>query len=150
MSNKGGEACGRCLSGAAQAAGGSVESAVLAGGFRGQQGWGGSPASLRPEQSALGLWLWGWGALGEERGQRGQRGHRWRLRSGLLLHQGLGLGVAVRRRTGDAFLLPPPRVVVGGVADVMVDEGVGLLPALIHLIFAVATLRVRHSEQKTL
>lgn len=78
MSNKRGEASGRWLSGTAQAAGGSVERAVLAGGFGGQQGGGGSPASLRPEQStlALTLGLWGRGALGEE---RWQRGHRWRV-----------------------------------------------------------------------
>lgn len=81
MSNKRGEACGRCLSGTAQAAGGPVEGAVLAGGFGGQQGGGGSPASLRPEQSALALalGLWGWGALGEQRWQRWQRGHGWRV-----------------------------------------------------------------------
>lgn len=59
---------------------------------------------------------------------------------GLLLHQGLGLRVAVRRRAGHALLLPPPGVVVGGVTDVVVDEGVGLLPALIHLVLAVAAL----------
>lgn len=73
MSNKRGEARGRCLSGTAQTAGGPVEGAVLAGGFGGQQGRGGSPASLGPEQSALALALrlWGRGTLGEERGQRG-------------------------------------------------------------------------------
>lgn len=78
MSNKRGEASGRCLCGTAQAAGGAVEGAVLAGGFGGQQGRGGSPASLRPEQRALALalGLWGRGTLGEE---RGQRGHRWRV-----------------------------------------------------------------------
>lgn len=76
MSNKRGEASGRGLSGTAQAAGGPVEGAVLAGGFGREQGGGGSPASLRPEQSALALTLGlrGRGALGEE---RGQRGHGW-------------------------------------------------------------------------
>lgn len=57
MSNKRGEASGRGLCSTAQAAGGPVEGAVLAGGFRGQQGGGGSPASLRPEQGALALAL---------------------------------------------------------------------------------------------
>lgn len=76
MSNKRGEARGRCLSGTAQAAGGPVEGAVLAGGVGGQQGGGGSPATLRPEQSALALalGLWGGGARGEERWQRGHGG----------------------------------------------------------------------------
>lgn len=139
MSNKGGEARGRCLSGTAQAAGGPIEAAVLAGGVRGQQGGGRSPASFRPEQSALALalGLWRWGALWEE---RGQRGYGWWVLSGLLLHQGLGLGVAICRRSRDALLLPPPGVVIGGVTDVVVDKGVGLLPTLIHLIFAVAAL----------
>lgn len=78
MSNKRGEAGGRGLCSAAQAAGGPVEGAVLAGGFRRQQGGSGSPASLRPEQGALALALGlrGRGALGEE---RGQGGHRWRV-----------------------------------------------------------------------
>lgn len=145
MSNERGEARGRCLSGAAQAAGGPVEGAVLAGGFGGQQGRGWSPASLRPEQSALALALGmrGRGALWGERGQGGQRGHRRWVLPGLLLHQGLGLRVTVRRRSRDALLLPPPGVVVGGVADVVVDEGVGLLAALIHLVFAVAALRAK-------
>lgn len=73
MSNKRGEASGRGLRGTAQAAGGPVEGAMLAGGFGGQQGGGGSPASLRPEQSALALALGlrGRGALGEQRRQRG-------------------------------------------------------------------------------
>lgn len=57
MSNKRGEASGGGLCCAAQAAGGPVEGAVLAGGFRGQQGRGGSPASLRPKQRALALAL---------------------------------------------------------------------------------------------
>lgn len=141
VSNKRGEARGRCLSGTAHAAGGPVEGAVLAGGFRWQQGGCGSPASLWPEQSALtlalGLGLWGRGTLWE---QRGQRRHRWGVLPWLLFHQGLGLGVAVCRRTRDALLLPSPGVVIRGVTDVVVDEGVGLLPALIHLVFAVAAL----------
>ena len=140
MSNKRGEASGGGLRSTAQAAGGSVQGAVLAGGLRGQQGRGGSPASLRPEQGALALALRlrGRGALREE---RRQRRHGRRVLPRLLLHQGLGLRVAVRRRTRDALLLPPPGVVVGGIADVVVDEGVGLLPALIHLVLAVAALR---------
>lgn len=139
MSNKRGEARGRCLSGTAQTAGGPVEGAMLAGGFGGQQGGGGSPASLGPEEGALALALWlrGWGALGEE---RGQWGHRWGVWPRLLLHQGLGLRVAVRWWTRDALLLPPPGVVVGGVADVVVDKGMRFLSALIHLIFTVAAL----------
>ena len=52
----------------------------------------------------------------------------------------LRLGVAVGLRPGDAFLLAAPGVVVGGVADVVVDEGVGLLPVGVHLVLAVAAL----------
>lgn len=52
----------------------------------------------------------------------------------------LGLGVAVRLRPGYAFLLAAPGVVVGGVADVVVDEGVGLLSVGVHLVLAVAAL----------
>lgn len=139
MSNKRGKPRGGCLSSTTQAAGGAVEGAVLAGRLRGQQGGGGSPASLRPEQCALALALWmrGRGALGD---QGGQRRHGRRGRPGLLLHQGLRLGVAVSWRTGDTLLLPPPGVVVSGVTDVVVDEGVGLLSALVHLIFTVAAL----------
>lgn len=54
---------------------------------------------------------------------------------------GVALGVAVRLRPRDALLLPPPRVVVGGVADVVVDEGVGFLVARVHLVLAVAALK---------
>lgn len=70
MSNKRGEARSRGLSGTAQAAGRPVQGAVLAGGFGGQQGGGGSPASLRPEQGALALALGlrRRGDLGQERG----------------------------------------------------------------------------------
>lgn len=53
---------------------------------------------------------------------------------------GLGLGVAVRLCPGYAFLLAPPGVVVGRVADVVVDEGVGLLPVGVHFVLAVAAL----------
>lgn len=60
MSNKRGEARGRCLSGTAEAAGGPVQGAVLAGGVGRQQGGGGSPASLRPEEGALALALGLW------------------------------------------------------------------------------------------
>lgn len=148
MSNKRGEARGRCLSGTAEAAGGPVQGAVMAGGVGGQQGGGGSPASLRPEEGALALalGLWWLGALREERGKRGQGGYGWWVLSWLLLHQGLGLGVAVCRWTSDALLLSPPGVVVGGVADVVVNKGVGLLPTLIHFVFAVAALSVNSSK----
>lgn len=53
---------------------------------------------------------------------------------------GLGLGVAVRLCPGYAFLLAPPGVVVGRVADVVVDEGVGLLPVGVHFVLTVAAL----------
>ena len=52
----------------------------------------------------------------------------------------LGLGVAVGLSPGDAFLLAAPGVVVGGVADVVVDEGVGLLSVGVHLVLTVAAL----------
>lgn len=52
----------------------------------------------------------------------------------------LRLGVAVGLRPGYAFLLAAPRVVVGGVAYVVVDEGVGLLSVGVNLILAVAAL----------
>ena len=52
----------------------------------------------------------------------------------------LRLGVAVGLGAGDALLLAPPRVVVGGVADVVVDEGVGLLAVGVHLVLTVAAL----------
>lgn len=53
----------------------------------------------------------------------------------------LGLGVAVGLCSGYAFLLAPPGVVVSGVADVVVDERVGLLPVGVDLVLAVAALR---------
>lgn len=117
---------------------------MLAGGLGGQQRGGGSPASLRPEHGALALQLRGRGALEQE---RGQGGHGGRVLPRLLLHQGVGLRVAVRRRAGHALLLPPPRVVVGGVADVVVDKRVGLLAALIHLVFAVAALETNQERR---
>lgn len=52
----------------------------------------------------------------------------------------LGLGVAVGLRAGYAFLLAPPGVVVSGVAYVVVDERVGLLPVGVHLVLTVAAL----------
>lgn len=73
ISNKGREACSRCLGGGAQAAGRPVE-AVLAVDLRGQQRWSGSPASLRPEQRALAHGLWRWCAVGQQRRQWRQRG----------------------------------------------------------------------------
>lgn len=136
-SNKRGESGSRGLRGTAKAAGGPIQGAVLAGGFTGQQRGSGSPASLRPEQGALALRLRGRGALEEE---RGQGGHWRRVLPCLLLRQRVRLRVTIRWRAGHALLLPPPRVVVGGVADVVVDKGVGLLAALIHLVFAVAAL----------
>lgn len=60
----------------------------------------------------------------------------------------LGLRVAVGLRPGYAFLLAAPRVVVGGVAYVVVDEGVGLLSVGVHLVLAVAPLRRRHTKKK--
>lgn len=62
----------------------------------------------------------------------------------------LGLSVAVGLCPRDALLLAAPGVVVGGVTDVVVDKGVGLLPARVHLVLAVATLLVggrRYSRQ---
>lgn len=53
----------------------------------------------------------------------------------------LGLGVAIGLCPGYAFLLAPPGVVVSGVADVVVDERVGLLPVGVDLVLAVAALR---------
>lgn len=53
----------------------------------------------------------------------------------------IALGVAVGLGPGDALLLPPPGVVVGGVADVVVDEGMRLLVPGIHLVLAVTALK---------
>lgn len=123
--------------------------------------WGGSPTALGPKQASLPLPChlplptllprdWGWGlgrrlrlALGgvELGGHGWQRGQRGRLGTGLGL-AGVGLGgVAVGLGAGDALLLASPGVVVGGVADVVVHEGVRLLAVGIHLVFTVTTLR---------
>lgn len=66
--------------------------------------------------------------------------------SGLLVRHRVGLGVAVRRRPRDALLLPAPGIIVGGVTDVVVDEGVGLLPVWIQLVLAVAALFLNEKE----
>lgn len=52
----------------------------------------------------------------------------------------LGLGVAVGLCPGYALLLAAPGVVVGGVAYVVVDEGVRLLSVGVHLVLTVAAL----------
>lgn len=54
----------------------------------------------------------------------------------------VALRVAVRLGPRDALLLPAPRVVVRGVADVVVDERVGLLVVWVDLVLTVASLRV--------
>lgn len=145
-SDEGGEASDGGPGAGGQTAGGPVEGAVLAGGVGALQGRGGSPAALGPEQAALALGLrldLGLGAGGAELGgQRGQGGQgRW---GAVLWVARLRLGVAVGLCPGDALLLAAPRVVVGGVADVVVDKGVGLLAVGVHLVLTVAALRVRH------
>lgn len=52
----------------------------------------------------------------------------------------VALRVAVGLGPRDALLLAAPGVVIGGVADVVVDERVGLLVARVNLVFAVASL----------
>lgn len=52
----------------------------------------------------------------------------------------LRLRVAVGLRSGYAFLLAAPGVVVSGVAYVVIDKGVSLLPVGVHLVLAVAAL----------
>lgn len=158
LSHKGGESSDRGSGARRQAAGWPVEGAVLAGRVTGALlAGGGSPAALGPEQAALALALAGGLALGqlglgagraELRRQRGEG--RQRRRDAVLGLARLGLGVAVGLRPRDALLLAAPGVVVGGVADVVVDEGVRLLPALVHLVLAVAALqeRRRRGEQE--
>lgn len=80
-----------------------------------------SPAGLGPEKAAL----LGAVAIGD---------------SDMVRFARITLCVAVGLGPGDAFLLASPRVVIGGVTDVMVDEGVGFLGVRVHFIFAVATL----------
>ena len=50
------------------------------------------------------------------------------------------LRVAVGLGPRDALLLAAPGVVIGGVADVVVDERMGLLVARVNLVLAVASL----------
>lgn len=56
---------------------------------------------------------------------------------------GITLCVAVGLGPRDAFLLAPPRVVICGVTDVMVDKGVGFLGVRVHFVLAVTSLGVR-------
>lgn len=136
ISNKGREACSWGLGGGAQAAGRPVE-AVLAVDLRGQQRWSGSPATLRPEQRALARGLWRWCVVGQQRRQRWQRGS---VGAWLLFGRTFCLPIAVRRWPWDALLLPTPRVVVGRITDVVIDERVCFLMGWIHLVFAITAL----------
>lgn len=52
----------------------------------------------------------------------------------------VALRVAVGLGPGDPLLLPPPRVVVSGVTDVVVDKRVGLLVVWVDLVLTVASL----------
>lgn len=145
-SNKRGEASDGCPGSWGQAAGGPIKRAVLAGRVGALLGGCGSPAALGSKESAsLGLALRGGGA--ELRGERGQGGQR-RWRGAVLFGlSGLGLGVVVGLRSRDALLLPAPGVVVGGIADVVVDEGMGLLAVGVHLVLAVASLRLEKERE---
>lgn len=80
-----------------------------------------SPAGLGPEKAAL----LGAVAIGD---------------SDVVRFARIALCVAVGLGPGDAFLLTPPRVVIRGVTDVMVDEGVGFLRVCVHFILAVTSL----------
>lgn len=80
-----------------------------------------SPAGLGPEKAAL----LGAVAVGD---------------SDVVRFAGIALCVAVGLGPRDAFLLAPPRVVICGVTDVMVDEGVGFLGVRVHFILAVTPL----------
>lgn len=81
--------------------------------------WG--PTGLGPKEAAL---------LGAA--AVGQGGGVWLARVALRVAVGLG--------PRDPLLLPPPRVVIGGVTDVVVDKRVGLLGARVDLVLAVASL----------
>ena len=81
--------------------------------------WG--PTGLGPEEAAL----LGAAAVGD---------------GGVVRLARVALRVAVRLGPRDPLLLPPPRVVVGGVADVVVDERVGLLVGRVGLVLTVASL----------
>lgn len=83
-----------------------------------------SPAGLGPEKAAL----LGAVAVGD---------------SDVVRFAGIALCVAVSLGPRDAFLLAPPRVVICGVTDVMVDEGVGFLGVRVHFVLAVTPLGVR-------
>lgn len=80
-----------------------------------------SPAGLWPEEAAL----LGTVAVGDS-------DVVWLTRVALCVAVGLG--------SRDPLLLAPPGVVICGVADVMVDKGVGLLGVRIDLILAVTSL----------
>lgn len=80
-----------------------------------------SPAGLGPEKAAL----LGAVAIGN---------------SDVVRFSRIALRVAVGLGPRDAFLLAPPRVVICGITDVMVDEGVGFLRVRVHFILAVASL----------
>lgn len=66
--------------------------------------------------------------------------------TGLLLRHCVGLGITIRWRPRDALLLAAPRIIIGGVTDVVVDEGVGLLAVRVQLVFAVAGLEENRKE----
>lgn len=119
-SNKRGKSCYRSPGARGEAAGGAVEGALLARGVRGVLGrWG--PTGLGPEEAAL----LGAAAVGH---------------GGVVRLARVALRVAVGLGPRDALLLPPPRVVVRGVADVVVDKGVGLLVGGVGLVLTVASL----------
>lgn len=120
-SHKRGKSCYRSPGAGGEAAGGAVEGALLTRGVWGVLGrWG--PTGLGPEEAAL----LGAAAVGY---------------GGVVRLPRVALRVAVRRGPRDPLLLPPPRVVVRGVTDVVVDERVGLLVGLVGLVLTVASLR---------
>ena len=59
----------------------------------------------------------------------------------------VALRVAVGLGPRDALLLAAPGVVIGGVADVVVDERVGLLVARVNLVLAVASLGGQRTDR---
>lgn len=79
--------------------------------------WG--PTGLGPKEAAL---------LGAA--AVGQGGGVWLARVALRVAVGLG--------PRDPLLLPPPRVVIGGVTDVVVDKRVGLLGARVDLVYSLS------------
>lgn len=94
---------------------------MLTRGVRGVLGcWG--PTGLGPKEAAL----LGAAAVGD---------------GGVVRLARVALRVAVCLGPRDALLLPAPRVVVRGVADVVVDERVGLLVVWVDLVLTVASLR---------